>query len=105
MPDGSIVSAIPISTDSLDAIYVPLTRTINGKPLSANVVLTADDLGIPDPLTYKGVIDCSTNPNYPAADAGALLLSSYGGSRGFVFKHASFNPNAALSYKIVKVID
>jgi hypothetical protein len=40
----------------------------------------------------------------PAA-TGALLLSSYGGSRGFVFKHASFNPNAALSYKIVKVID
>jgi hypothetical protein len=40
----------------------------------------------------------------PAA-TGALLLSSYGGSRGFVFKHASFNPNVALSYKIVKVID
>jgi hypothetical protein len=40
----------------------------------------------------------------PAA-TGALLLSSYGGSRGFVFKHASLNPNAALSYKIVKVID
>jgi hypothetical protein len=40
----------------------------------------------------------------PAA-TGALLLSSYGGSRGFVFKHASFDPNAALSYKIVKVID
>jgi hypothetical protein len=40
----------------------------------------------------------------PAA-TGALLLSSYGGSRGFVFKHASFDPDAALSYKIVKVID
>ena len=82
MPDGSIVSAIPISTDSLDAIYVPLTRTINGKPLSANVVLTADDLGIPDPLTYKGVIDCSTNPNYPAADAGHTYLISVAGKIG-----------------------
>jgi hypothetical protein len=41
MPDGSIVSAIPISTDSLDAIYVPLTRTINGKALSANITLTS----------------------------------------------------------------
>ena len=40
----------------------------------------------------------------PAA-TGVLLLSSYGGSRGFVFQHASFDPNAALSYKIVKVID
>jgi hypothetical protein len=40
----------------------------------------------------------------PAA-TGALLLSSYGGSRGYVYKSASFDPNVALSYKIVKVID
>jgi hypothetical protein len=36
----------------------------------------------------------------PAA-TGALLLSSKGGSRGFLYKHASFNPNAALTMKIL----
>lgn len=82
MPDGSIVSAIPISTDSLDAIYVPLTRTINGKALSANITLTSDDIGIPDPLIYKGAIDCSTNPNYPAGDAGHTYMVSVAGKIG-----------------------
>jgi hypothetical protein len=82
MPDGSIVSAIPISTDSLDAIYVPLTRTINGKALSANIILTPDDIWIPDPLIYKGAIDCSGNPNYPAADAGHTYFVSVAGKIG-----------------------
>ncbi len=27
-------------------------------------------LALLDALVYKGVIDCSGNPNYPAADAG-----------------------------------
>ena len=36
----------------------------------------------------------------PAA-TGALLLSSKGGSRGYLYKHASFDPNAALTMKIL----
>lgn len=33
-------------------------------------------------LVYKGVIDCSTNPNYPAANAGDLYLVSVAGKIG-----------------------
>lgn len=40
----------------------------------------------------------------PAA-TGALLLSTKGGSRGFLYKHASFNPNAAMTYKVLYVGD
>jgi hypothetical protein len=33
-------------------------------------------------LVYEGVIDCSANPNYPAADAGQLYLVSVAGKIG-----------------------
>ena len=33
-------------------------------------------------LIYKGVLDCSGNPNYPAADAGALYVISVAGKVG-----------------------
>lgn len=36
----------------------------------------------------------------PAA-TGALLLSTKGGSRGWIYKHASFNPNAAITAKVL----
>jgi len=35
-----------------------------------------------DSLTYKGVIDCSPNPNYPAADAGDVYIVSAAGKIG-----------------------
>jgi hypothetical protein len=35
-----------------------------------------------DPLLYKGAIDCSTNPNYPAADAGFTYRISVAGKIG-----------------------
>jgi hypothetical protein len=40
----------------------------------------------------------------PAA-TGVLLLSRKGGSRGWLYKHASFNPNAAITAKILYVGD
>ena len=40
-------------------------------------ILTANDA-----MVYKGVIDCSTNPNYPAADAGHTYRISVGGKIG-----------------------
>ena len=43
--------------------------------LIGGVVLT-------DPLTFKGVIDCSGNPNYPAADAGDVYRVSVAGKIG-----------------------
>lgn len=39
-------------------------------------------LGDNNALTYEGVIDCSTNPNYPAADAGHLWVVSVAGLIG-----------------------
>lgn len=35
------------------------------------------------------------------SSTGALLLSSNGGSRGWAYKHASFNPNAAVTLRIL----
>jgi hypothetical protein len=35
-----------------------------------------------DALLFKGVIDCSTNPNYPAADAGHIYIVSVAGLIG-----------------------
>lgn len=38
--------------------------------------------GIVDPLIYKGVIDCSGNPNYPAASTGHVYKVSVAGKIG-----------------------
>jgi len=39
-------------------------------------------LALLDALVYKGVIDCSGNPNYPAADAGHVYVVSVSGKIG-----------------------
>jgi len=39
-------------------------------------------LGANDAMLYKGVIDCSTNPNYPAGDAGHTYKVSVAGKIG-----------------------
>ena len=38
--------------------------------------------GAADVMVFKGVIDCSANPNYPAADAGAVYKVSVAGKIG-----------------------
>jgi hypothetical protein len=49
-----------------------------------NAVKTYADnlLGNANALVYKGTIDCSTNPNYPAADAGWMYIASVAGKIG-----------------------
>lgn len=49
-----------------------------------NAVKTYTDniLGNANALVYKGVIDCSANPNYPAADAGWMYIVSVAGKIG-----------------------
>jgi len=49
-----------------------------------NAVKTYADnlLGNANALVYKGVIDCSGNPNYPAANAGELYIASVAGKIG-----------------------
>lgn len=45
-------------------------------------VYTDNLLGNANALVYKGVVDCSTNPNYPAANAGELYIVSVAGKIG-----------------------
>lgn len=82
LPDGSIVAALPIYTEALDRLYVPLTRKINNKELSEDINLTPDDIGIQDALSYRGDINCATNPNFPAANAGDVYIVSAEGKIG-----------------------
>jgi hypothetical protein len=42
----------------------------------------ASDLGLANAVVYMGVIDCSTNPNYPAANAGEGYIVSVAGKIG-----------------------
>ena len=56
-------------------------------------------------FTSLGIETCDANnkvkENTMPAATGALLLSSKGGSRGYLYKHDSFNPNGALTLKIL----
>ncbi len=45
-------------------------------------VYTDNILGNANALVYKGVLDCSTNPNYPAADAGFMYIANVAGKIG-----------------------
>lgn len=55
-------------------------RTITFPDASGTVALTSQ---LPSsPLTYKGVIDCSSNPNYPAATVGDVYFVSVAGKIG-----------------------
>lgn len=47
-------------------------------------VYTDNLLGNANALVYKGTIDCSTNPDYPAADAGWMYIASVAGKIGGV---------------------
>lgn len=49
---------------------------------ASHTVLFADSSGIVDPFIFKGVLNCSANPNYPAADAGHVYKVSVAGKIG-----------------------
>ena len=52
-------------------------------PTQNAVKVYADNLlGNANALVYKGTIDCSTNPNYPTADAGWMYIASVAGKIG-----------------------
>jgi hypothetical protein len=71
-----------------------------------NAVVGTQRIGLCATTTLTG-----TSPNISAkqvtapATTGALLLSTKGGSRGFIDKSASFNPNAEITYKVLYVGD
>lgn len=54
----------------------------SGAPEILSITQVRTMLGISDAMTFKGVIDCSANPNYPAADAGDVYKVSVAGKIG-----------------------
>lgn len=70
--------------DNIDANAKKITNLAT--PVDAGDAVTkgyADGLiAAADALVYKGVIDCSTNPNYPAANAGDFYKVSVSGKIG-----------------------
>lgn len=56
--------------------------------------------GAADVMIFKGVIDCSANPNYPAADAGNLYKVSVAGKIG-----GASGPNVEVSDTIYCITD
>jgi hypothetical protein len=75
------VQQMPLSYLDTDT---SLTANSDSKVPSQKAIKTyADNLiGNANAVVYKGVIDCSTNPNYPAADAGELYIVSVAGKIG-----------------------
>lgn len=67
----------PASTDITDS-------TAAGRALltAANVAAQLSALGLSDAMSFKTAIDCSANPNYPAADAGDTYKVSVAGKIG-----------------------
>lgn len=70
-------------------------------PTSAAVKAYADSvIGSTDAMVYKGVIDASTNPNYPAADAGHTYKISVAGKVG-----GASGPNVEVGDMIICTTD
>jgi len=55
---------------------------VGGNWVNRTSAQVLSDLGIGDAMIFKGVIDCSANPNYPAADAGHEYKVSVAGRIG-----------------------
>lgn len=66
----------------LDSVYVPLTRTVNSKALSANITLTMDDIA--DGSTRKLA-------DYLPLSGGTLKNANYGGQLTIWRDHASYD--------------
>ena len=75
------VQQIPLSYLDTDGT---LSANSDTKVASQKATKTYADqlIGAANALVYKGVIDCSANPNYPAADAGHMYIVSVAGKIG-----------------------
>lgn len=73
------------------------TRYPSQKAVKAYIdaLLTASDA-----VVYKGVVDCSTNPQYPAANAGYLYRVSVAGKIGGIF-----GPNVEAGDTLICLVD
>jgi hypothetical protein len=76
-------AAVPDTALWLADVLVPATATsITAPNIADKRIAAAGASVVPDALVYKGVIDCSANPNYPAADAGDVYVVSVAGKIG-----------------------
>jgi hypothetical protein len=102
-----------LTLDAADVGFVPATNadwTPSSDPgnvddaldqLAARVKATETDIsGIANAQVYKGVIDCSADPNYPAADAGDTYRISVAGKIG-----GASGPNVEVSDMLVCILD
>lgn len=74
-------ASIPLSYLDADDTF---TANSNTRVPSQRAVKTYVDalLEVQDAMVFKGVLDCSSNPNYPAADRGATYRVSVAGKIG-----------------------
>lgn len=86
--DGSVAVAIFTTTGMLTSADIDIDGTLaansDSKIPSQKAVKTYADglIAAANALIYKGTIDCSANPNYPAADAGWMYIVSVAGKIG-----------------------
>lgn len=73
------LSAYEVLTNKLTG--TELTTSTTSYPSSYTVKSFVESI-VASSLVYKGVIDCSTNPNYPSADAGWVYIVSASGKIG-----------------------
>ena len=90
-------------TDGADGVGVPVggnTGQILKKVDNSDFNTTWGDPVDADALVYKGAIDCSANPNYPAADAGDTYKASSAGHIG-----GASGPSVAVGDLIICSVD
>ena len=78
LPNGSTVSAVPLQAIIAGTATAGYSVVADG---SGGLEYT-DIAALVNALVYKGVIDCSTTPNYPAASAGHVYIVSVAGKIG-----------------------
>jgi hypothetical protein len=76
-------AAVPDTALWLADVLVPAGATsISSGDIRDKRVMSTTSGVVTNGLGYKGVLDCSANPNYPAADAGDLYVVSVAGKIG-----------------------
>jgi len=81
---GTLLSSLaPLSSPALTGTpTVPTAPNGTATTQAASTAFVQNTIAYLDPLLYKGVIDCSGNPNYPAGDAGYTYIISVSGKIG-----------------------
>lgn len=98
--DAAKISAGSVSNTEFDYLN-GVTSAIQAQiDLKASITYVDALIGANDAMVYKGVIDCSANPNYPAADAGHLYKVSVAGKIG-----GASGPNVEAGDSILCIAD